>query len=558
MNTTAPTLSANTTQASAFAQILRRTAQALIGIALVHNLVIGTFNWLDSPDARLFIGVEMFAFALAYVTWFVLAQLEQIPIAASGLVVTLFLELWLGGIVTLTSSIILVVVIATLVSNRWLYYLYNIVTFTMITVVVLTGDAGLADTTTTIITGGEGVVEEIALLITLLGVSTTTRYFRQNIEQSVADTEKNADLLRISAEVGSITAGITTLDELLPQAVNFIRDRFGYYHVQVFLLDDSGEVAVLRASTGKIGQQLLARKHRLNVGSESVIGRVTQTGQPLNYDDTGAQGVHYRNELLPNTRSELALPIRDGERIIGALDVQSIQPRAFNSNQVQSLQIMTNLLAAAIRNVQLFEDQQQSVQENQRLYIETQANLREIQRLNRELTKDGWQRFTAEMGEHNGVTLQGNRLEWESSWSQLAQQAGQTRQPVTDTEGRYVIAVPIILRGEVIGALEVEPDSSLEENSTVEIVRAVAERLAVGLDNARLYEESQETTLYEQRINQIVGQYQGANTVDQLLQITISELAQSLGAERGAIRLSTAPPEDDDTTTNGYKGASHG
>lgn len=313
---------------------------------------------------------------------------------------------------------------------------------------------------------------------------------------------------------------------------------------------------MLRASTGEAGKKLMAAGHRLNVGSTSVIGRVTQTGQPVKATTGDRGGVHYRNELLPNTRSELALPIKDGERVIGVLDVQSVYADAFDSGQEQALQIMTNLLASAIRNAMFFEQQQKNLAENQRLYIEAEANLQEIERLNRKLTGDNWSRFVAEMEERRGITLRQNTVEHNAEWSQLLREAVQARQPVaTDPqETNYTVAVPIILRGEVIGAIEIEPDMRTGESDTIEILRSVSDRLAVSLDNARLFEESQESTLFEQRINTIVGQYQGANSVDELLQITLTELGGTLGAKHGSIRLKPldraleANPHSDDIT----------
>jgi GAF domain-containing protein len=99
----------------------------------------------------------------------------------------------------------------------------------------------------------------------------------------------------------------------------------------------------------------------------------------------------------------------------------------------------------------------------------------------------------------------------------------------------------VVLRGEVIGAIEVEPGDSAAQSDTVEMVQAIAQRLASSLDNARLYEEAQVATAQEQRINQIVTQYQAATTVDDLLRITLTELSEALGAQRGAIRLGMIP-----------------
>jgi len=518
-------------QLQGFALVRQRTAQILILLSIAHVVAVNSFIAIDNPEIADQILIAAGVFVVVYLIWLAVAQAGRVDFAASGLVLTLLAALYLGTVPS--TAVLLTIVVATLISNNLLYLLYNSTTFALLVLVNTTASAPTLPP-----------VVLVGLLAALLGVTVTVRFFRVSIEQSSREAERTAGLLRISAEVGQVTAGVTSLKDLLPQAVNYIQDRFGYDHVQVFLLDETGEVAELRASTGEVGERLLQRKHRLNVGSASVIGQVTKTGEPINYGDTRQSGVHYRNEFLPDTRAELALPIRDGDRIIGALDVQSDQPNTFGGNQVQSLQIMTNLLAAAIRNAQLFEAQQANLEDNQRLYIETQANLREIQRLNRELTRESWEQYTAERDGGTVIALDGNRLSQDLQWTRLLEQAQAERQAVTDRE-RQAVAVPIKLRGHIIGAIEIEPDEALDEADVIEIARAVSDRLAVSLDNARLFEESQETTRFEQRINHIVGQYQTASTVDELLRITVAELSETLGAERSAIRLSTMPNTPD-------------
>ncbi|MEL6272961.1 MAG: GAF domain-containing protein, partial [Chloroflexota bacterium] len=394
----------------------------------------------------------------------------------------------------------------------------------------------------------EQTLTQMALLVAMIAASITIRYFVSSFQRTLSIAERSAGLLRIAAEVGQITLGLVTLDELLPRSVDFIRDRFGYYHVQIFLVDESTRVAWLRASTGDVGQTLIKRGHHLNVGSESVIGQVTERGETVIARDTDQASVRYRNELLPDTRAELALPIRDGDRVIGALDVQSTRVDAFPPGDVQALQIMTNLLGTSITNAKLFEDQRFSMRENQRLYLEAEGSLREIQRLNQQLTRESWTRFVEDMGDRSGLSLEDGQIEHTSEWSNLLTQAGQTRQTITDPsdEDNLTVAVPITLRGEVIGAVEIEPDTDLDEADTIEIVKSVADRLAVSLENARLFEESQQTTFYEQRINSIVEKYQNATTVDELLQVTLQELSDTLGAQQGAIRLSTRMMEETD------------
>jgi putative methionine-R-sulfoxide reductase with GAF domain len=214
--------------------------------------------------------------------------------------------------------------------NRWVFAVLNVIVFgRLIYSMVL-----IAQTTPGSI---ESIFQQLMFMSSLLIVSFATRFFIYQTERATNDAKASANLLSAVAESGEILAKLLSLNELLPRAVDLIRERFAFYHVQIFLIDDIGEYAMLAASTGATGQKLLERRHRLAVGSQSVIGRVTATGQPVVARDTDP--VYYRNELLPNTRAELALPITDGEKIIGALDVQSRRSRGKRCRRFRLWQI---------------------------------------------------------------------------------------------------------------------------------------------------------------------------------------------------------------------------
>jgi GAF domain-containing protein len=379
------------------------------------------------------------------------------------------------------------------------------------------------------------------MFIAALGVmSFATRFSIRQTDTAAEEAKVSASLLQAVAESGEILAKMLNLKQLLPRAVELVQERFAFYHVQIFLIDESGEYATLAASTGATGQKLMERRHRLAVGSQSVVGQVTASGLPVVARDTDP--IYYRNELLPNTRSELALPITDGDRIIGVLDVQSRRPDAFELESVQALQVMANLVGTSIRNARLFDQQARTANETKRLFLEAETNLREIQRLNQQLTHQGWENYLQSKRQYTGVTLQDEQLVSDTDWSPALAKASQSRQPVTDlSTGQAVIAVPVVLGSEVIGAIEVEPSNPGQEAEVIEMVKAIAQRLAISLDKARLFEESQEATAQEQRINDIVARYQTVTNVDDLLQITLSELSTSLGAKRGAIRLGSVP-----------------
>jgi HAMP domain-containing protein len=198
--------------------------------------------------------------------------------------------------------------------------------------------------------------DEIGLLAQSFNLmATQLRELYQDLEGQVAQRTRQ---LSAAAEIGRAASSILDVDQLLPQALELIRDRFGYYHASIFLLDERGEYAVLRESTGEVGARLKARGHKLAVGLGSIIGWVTLNKQPRVAVDVGEDAEHLQNELLPATRSEAAVPIKIGDRVLGALDVQSREPNAFAPADLNTLQIVADQLATALENSRLFTRQQ--------------------------------------------------------------------------------------------------------------------------------------------------------------------------------------------------------
>ncbi|HID90141.1 MAG TPA: GAF domain-containing protein, partial [Anaerolineae bacterium] len=157
-------------------------------------------------------------------------------------------------------------------------------------------------------------------------------------------------------------------EELLPQTVELIRERFDLYYVGIFLLDETGQWAVLRAGTGEAGKRMLQQGHKLEVGGRSMIGWCTAHGEARIALDVGAEAVRFDNPLLPETRSEMALPLVSRGRVIGAMTIQSDKPAAFTEEDITALQTMADQLATAIENARLFAETQQALKETQELY----------------------------------------------------------------------------------------------------------------------------------------------------------------------------------------------
>lgn len=324
---------------------------------------------------------------------------------------------------------------------------------------------------------------------------------------------------------------------LLSEVVDLIRDRTGYYHVQIFLLDDMRQNAVLVASTGDLGVQLLARDHQLPVGSRSVIGRVTDSGQMVYAADTTRSAVHRVNEVLRETSAEIAFPLLDGARVIGALDVQSKRSNAFSLDDIETLADLANQISAALSNRLLLEDAERQLERDQQQHAETRKRLEETERINRQLTRQAWEDFMTGGATVSGVTVDAGAFIPDADWSPALQNAVAQDRTVIAQGALTTMAVPLEIRGITLGALEVTlpEDTNLEDAQ--ELLEAVANRVALALDNTRLFDEASSRAEQERKIGQIASQLQSTVEIEEMLKIAVQELQSAVGANRSAIRL---------------------
>jgi len=355
--------------------------------------------------------------------------------------------------------------------------------------------------------------------------------------------QRRATQLAAAAEVAQSATAILDLEKLLDETVRHISERFGFYHAGVFLLDEAGEYAVLRAASSEGGQRMLARGHRLAVGQVGIVGYVAGTGQPRIALDVGADAVFFDNPDLPLTRSEMALPLTARGRVIGVLDVQSVEAAAFSDEDVTILSTMANQLATAIENVRLLEETERRAVQTQALYEASQL----VSRLGEDLEAGlvgfferlgavaAFDRWWVPLLEEDGLAMRGLVGRWENVTDEdmrrrvvLADEsrnpvviAIQTRQTVVinDPErderladlpphirraaGRYVTE-PIWVGERVVGAVSIGrhvdgPPISAED---VELTRTIAAQIGLALENARLFEQTQQalaetSALYE-------------------------------------------------------------
>jgi signal transduction histidine kinase/CheY-like chemotaxis protein len=315
--------------------------------------------------------------------------------------------------------------------------------------------------------------------------------------------------LETSAEVARAIASVRDPDHLLPRVAQFISERFGWYHVGIFLVDEVGDYAVLRAANSPGGRQMLERGHRLKVGEEGIVGTVIASGQPRIALDVGEDAVHFTTPELPNTRSEMALPLRVSGRIIGALDVQSTEVTAYDEDDIASLNVLADQVAIAIENARLFE--------------QTQRALEDVQSLHRQYVQHEWSQVPAERrGLGYEYQRSGTPSLDESPSPEMIQAMtqkdivawpGPEAAPPGDDDGnghgwpeiKAALAAPIKLRDQVIGVLNLQETDEERKwtDDEIALVQAVSDQVALALENARLFADTQRRAEQVSTINRI-------------------------------------------------------
>jgi GAF domain-containing protein len=360
------------------------------------------------------------------------------------------------------------------------------------------------------------------------------------ISVSAEETKRRVRQLEAIAEIARAIAQLQDVTELLPAITQVIGQRFGFYHVGIFLLDDTREYAVLRATNSEGGQRMLARGHRLRVGQTGIVGYVADKGEPRISLDVGADAVFFDNPDLPSTRSEMALPLKYGERVIGVLDVQSEGPAAFGTQSLDVMTTLTDLVAIAIENARLFGEIQHAL-------IEAQVSYGQYLR-------QAWEQLPQET-QASGYRYSGVQVDTLDTPLDLPeiQKALHSGKPVIETEKEPVLAVPLKLRDEVIGVLDIrsnDPSRHWTDNELA-LVQAVADRAAIALENARLFEETTRRADRERTVAEITTRIRSAADPQVMLRTALDELKNVLGA--GDIQIRPYSPHSKEKAVESSK-----
>jgi len=319
---------------------------------------------------------------------------------------------------------------------------------------------------------------------------------QNTLEQQVVERTKQ---LIATNEVGRVASSSLDPDELLAKVIHLFPEQFNYYYAAIYLLDPSGKWAELKEATGEAGHVLKQNRYRLEVAGRSMVGTAIREKSVRVAQIASEEKQRFDNPLLPYTRSEIALPMIFGDRVLGALNVQSTSESDFGPQVIETMQNMAGQVAIALENARLFQ--------------EAQHNIREMRTIQQQYLLEGWSGFTAE-------------------------KEGDLEYGVGDEldENSKKIEVPISLRGQVLGQIRFESNEvwTPEQES---LANAVATQAAIALENARLVSESRQIAVYERMVAEINSRIWSSATIDGVLQTVVKELGRRLNASQASIEL---------------------
>ena len=372
-------------------------------------------------------------------------------------------------------------------------------------------------------------------------------------QRTIEITKQNENLtirsqqLKTISEVAGSIAATQEIESLLTMVTHLISERFGFYHVGVFLLDEQHEYAVLRAANSEGGQRMLLRKHRLKIGEVGIVGHAIGSGNSLIATDVGIDSIYFNNPDLPLTRSEMTIPLKFNQEVIGALDVQSTKQNAFTQEDIELFTILADQISIAIMNNQLYEESKRALAEMRKVHQ---------QYLNKEWSKvanqnkdDSIVRYSIAKGVEKGNPLEIEQILWDENGFKIASH------PSPENSNRIVtnLTIPVSLRGETIAVIRLSQESEQPihwSESKIRTIQQIADQIALTLESARLFEQTLRRAERERKALEITNRIRSTTDFNEMIQIAVQEIKRELNVNSAKVTIQDIANSNDLQTSN--------
>lgn len=356
----------------------------------------------------------------------------------------------------------------------------------------------------------------------------------EQLTEQLRANQRRTKQFQTITDVARHVANVQNLETLFDTVTQLISEQLGYYHVGIFLNDEANHFTILSAANSEGGKKMLEHNHRLKIGETGIVGNVAYTGFARVALDTGDDVVFFNNPDLPETRSEMAAALKVSNKIIGVLDIQSLEANAFSNEDKEVFTAMADQVAIAIENVRLFENTQKSIGESETIY--------------RQYLRSEWGRISSDeklSGFHYDIT--GATPLSESLVNPEFERALETGEVTVqiDEQDESSLVVPIKLRGEILGVVNIrQPGDKTWSKDEIELVQSVTDRLAISAENARLFEATTKRAERERAVSTITTKIRSTNDPQEMMEIALAEIKNALNVRDIRIKHLDTPTEN--------------
>jgi GAF domain-containing protein/HAMP domain-containing protein len=395
----------------------------------------------------------------------------------------------------------------------------------------------------------EGPLEVVRLAGAFNEMTAQLRELIGSLEERVAARTRRLETIAVVTE--RLTA-ILDFEQLLQQMVDEIKEKFAYYHAHVYTLDDQGQNLALAAGVGEAGAQMKARGHSIPLdATTSLVARAARTGEVVRVDNVREAPDWLPNPLLPDTYSEMAVPIISEEKVVGVLDVQQNRVAGLDEGDASLLRSLAGQVAIAVRNARLFTQTQAALdkaQSFQRLYMgeawehlimarpTTDYEYRQdpLPPLSETTTPEA----VAALQQGQMVRLEAERKR--AADGPLNPENGQELAH-NPTSAPIALATPLKLRDEIIGVLGLHATDSRRSwtEDELALIESVSEQMALAIENARLFEDTQRSAWRDQVVSETTAKVWSSAEIEEVLKAAVAQLGDKLRASEVVIRLGT-------------------